>query len=67
MDPDNDSKGYSYPLQLAVDYQIEVLIETPKETCGILLILGWLALQMKAQPSMGVDTDSAPFAVLKRL
>lgn len=67
MDPDDDSKSYSYPLQLAVDYQMEVLIETPEETCGILLILGWLALQMKAQPSMGVDADSAPFAVLKRL
>jgi hypothetical protein len=67
MDPEADFKSYSYPLQLAADYQMEVLVETPEEACGILLILGWLVLQMKPQPSMGVYTDSAPFAALKRL
>lgn len=66
-DPHADSKNYSYPLQLAGDYQMEVLVETPEEACGILLILGWLVLQTKPQPSTGADVESAPVAVLKRL
>jgi hypothetical protein len=66
-DPSADSKGYSYPLQLAKSYQMEVLIETPEEACGILLILGWLVLQTKPQPYTSADVESAPAAVLKRL
>lgn len=67
LDLEPGSKSYSYPLQLAAEYQLDVLIETPEEACGSLLILGWLALQMKPQLSTGTFAESTPSAVLKRL
>lgn len=67
FDPDADSKHYSYPHQLSNDYSMGVLIETPEEACGILLILGWLVLQIKPLSSTDSSTTSAPFAMLKRL
>lgn len=67
VNTDADSKDFSYPLQLATEYQMDVLIETPEEACGILLILGWLVLQMRPQPSTDTPADSAPFSVLQRL
>lgn len=65
--PDEELKDYSYPLRLAVDYPMEVLVETPEDACGILLILGWLTLQMKPQRIAGQPVDSASSAFLRRL
>ncbi|KAJ5280248.1 hypothetical protein N7478_005620 [Penicillium angulare] len=59
-------KTYSYPVQLTAEYQSEALIETPEEACGALLILGWLALQMKPHRVTG-SFESTPSAVLIRL
>lgn len=67
VDPEPGPKTYSYPVQLAAEYQLDALIDTPEEACGALLILGWLALQMKPQPSTGTFAESSPSAVVKRL
>ncbi|KAJ5109361.1 hypothetical protein N7456_006036 [Penicillium angulare] len=67
VDSDIPTKSYSFPVQLAAEYQSEALIETPEEACGALLILGWLALQMKPQPVTGSFAESTPSAVLVRL
>ena len=65
--PDEELKNYSYPLRLAVDYQMDVVVETPEDACGALLILGWLTLQMKPQRAEGQPADSASSAFLQRL
>ncbi|KAJ5368399.1 uncharacterized protein N7496_008159 [Penicillium cataractarum] len=67
MGTEADLKDFSYPLQLATEYQMDVLIETPEEACGILLILGWLVLQMMPGPPTNMSVDSAPFSVLEKL
>lgn len=67
VDSEIAPKSYSYPVQLAAEYDVDALIETPEEACGALLILGWLALQMKPQPSGGSFAESTPSAVLTRL
>ncbi|KAJ5116794.1 hypothetical protein N7456_001142 [Penicillium angulare] len=61
------AKSHSYPLQLVQDYQVDRMIETPEDACGVLTILGWLTLQMRPLSNIGRRTDSASFMVLEKL
>ncbi|KAJ5697999.1 hypothetical protein N7462_000004 [Penicillium macrosclerotiorum] len=65
--PDGGLENYSYPLHLAVNYQPNIVVETPEDACGILLILGWLTLQMKPQRLPGQPVACASSALLQRL